>query len=87
MGTKWGPGWDQVRIDRILVVQMTSEHDIFTLMTLVGRSNRTKFREVVLAPLLAFDLVAMTIPNKPNSSKQRYRLTELGRTVRDAVEG
>jgi len=47
----------------------------------------TKFREVVLAPLLAFDLVAMTIPNKPNSSKQRYRLTELGRTVRDAVEG
>jgi len=29
MGTKWGPGWDQVRIDRILVVQMTSEHVYF----------------------------------------------------------
>ena len=30
-------------------------------------------------------LVELTIPDKPNSSKQRYRLTEQGKAVRDAV--
>jgi ATP-dependent DNA helicase RecG len=31
--------------------------------------------------LLEFDLVEMTIPEKPQSSKQRYRLTDKGRQV------
>lgn len=64
---------------------MTDEHDVTTLMEWVGRSNRSKFREVVLKPLLALDLVAMTIPDKPNSSKQSYRLTAQGKALRDEV--
>ncbi|OYW93409.1 MAG: transcriptional regulator [Pseudomonadales bacterium 32-61-5] len=55
-------------------------------MAWVGRSNRSKFREAVLAPLLTLELVAMTIPDKPNSSKQRYRLTEQGRAMREEVK-
>ncbi|WP_374011518.1 Fic family protein [Pseudomonas cichorii] len=51
-------------------------------MTFVGRSNRSKFREQVLAPLLALGVVEMTIPDKPNSSKQRYRLTAAGRALK-----
>jgi DNA-binding PadR family transcriptional regulator len=50
-----------------------------------GRSNRTKLREQVLLPLLASGLIAMTIPEKPTSSKQRYRITESGRKTLEAA--
>ena len=68
-----------------VLAHMTDEHDVTTLMEWVGRSNRSKFREVVLKPLLALDLVEMTIPDKPNSSKQSYRLTAQGKALRDEV--
>ena len=48
-------------------------------MESAGRSDRTKFRHQVLDPLIAAGLLEMTIPDKPRSSKQRYRLTERGR--------
>jgi ATP-dependent DNA helicase RecG len=52
-------------------------------MAIAERTNRTKFRDQVLNPLLAQGLIEMTIPDKPRSSKQRYRLTPAGRTVLD----
>jgi len=48
-------------------------------MALTGRTNRTKFRNQVLNPLIEAGLIEMTIPDKPRSSKQKYRLTEKGR--------
>lgn len=45
------------------------------------RTNRTKFRQQVLNPLLEAGLIAMTIPDKPCSIKQRYRLTAAGRSL------
>ncbi|QDD89667.1 RNA-binding domain-containing protein [Pseudomonas oryzihabitans] len=66
----------------ILLQRMTGDHAVPELMTFVGRSNRSKFREQVLAPLLVLGLVEMTIPNKPSSSKQRYRLTAAGRALK-----
>jgi len=65
-----------------LLRRMTGDHTAPELMTFVGRSNRSKFREQVLAPLLALGVVEMTIPDKPNSSKQRYRLTAAGRALK-----
>ena len=50
-------------------------------MELSGKSNRTKFRDQVLKPLLAEGLIEQTIPDKPTSSKQRYRLTAKGRQL------
>ena len=49
------------------------------LMAVTGRSDRTKFRHQVLNLLLEGGLVEMTIPDKPRSSKQRYRLSDKGR--------
>lgn len=46
-----------------------------------GRSDRTKFRDQVLAPLLETGLLQMTIPDKPRSSKQQYRTTDAGRQL------
>jgi ATP-dependent DNA helicase RecG len=50
-------------------------------MKLMGRTDRTKFRNQVLRPLLEDGLIEMTIPDKPTSSKQKYRLTEAGKTL------
>jgi len=50
-------------------------------MAVTGRSDRTKFRNQVLGPLMEDDLIEMTIPDKPRSSKQKYWLTMAGQTV------
>ena len=55
-------------------------------MAITGRSNRTKFRNQVLAPLLAGGLLELTIPDKPCSSKQCYRLTVAGRGYLNTIE-
>lgn len=48
------------------------------LMEAAGRTNRTKFRDQVLRPLLDAGLLEMTIPDKPRSSRQQYRTTAAG---------
>ena len=73
--TKQGPSRDQVESLR----KCSENAALVDLMTIAGRSNRTKFRDQVLNPLLDAGLREMTIPDKPRSSKQRYRLTEKGR--------
>ncbi len=35
----------------------------------------------IVAPLLEAGLLEMTIPGKPRSSKQHYRITEAGRVA------
>ncbi len=45
----------------------------------LGLQDRKSFRERYLAPALADGLIEMTLPGKPNSRLQRYRLTDLGR--------
>jgi ATP-dependent DNA helicase RecG len=52
-------------------------------MALVSRSNRTKFRDQVVKPLLEEGLIEMTIPSKPTSRLQKYRLTAKGRAKLD----
>ena len=56
-------------------------------MKVLGRSDRTKFRNQVLKPLLEAGWLEMTIPDKPTSSKQKYRLTAKGRNLLAQLEG
>lgn len=51
------------------------------LQRAVGLRDREHFRKTYLEPLLVAGWLKMTIPDKPRSSKQRYRTTELGRKV------
>lgn len=44
----------------------------------MGFTNRTKFRENYIAPLIKDGYLEMTIPDKPTSQNQRYRLTPKG---------
>ena len=74
-GTKWGPSGDQAETLRKCLV----DKSIGELMALAGRSNRTKFRDQVLNPLLDAGFIEMTIPDRPTSSLQKYRATGKGR--------
>jgi ATP-dependent DNA helicase RecG len=76
-GTKFGLSRDQV----LILQNLAQDRSIAELMALLERSNRTKFRDQVLNPLLDADLAEMTIPDKPRSSKQRYRITDAGRAL------
>jgi predicted transcriptional regulator len=49
------------------------------LQAAAGLKDREHFRKAYLNVLLDSGLLEMTIPGKPRSSKQRYRLTALGR--------
>jgi ATP-dependent DNA helicase RecG len=58
-----------------------NEAPIVDLMGIAGRSNRTKFRNHVLNPLIEAGLIEMTIPDKPKSPNQKYRLTDKGKQL------
>lgn len=47
-------------------------------LALKGEEN---FRTLYLVPALKADLIEMTIPDKPSSSQQKYRLTAEGRKL------
>ena len=47
----------------------------------LGLKNRDYFRKNYLNPAIEEGLVALTIPDKPTSSKQQYFLTEKGKEV------
>jgi ATP-dependent DNA helicase RecG len=51
------------------------------LMDALGLKDRKHFADAYLQPALDAGLLEMTIPDKPQSSKQRYRLTEQGNSA------
>jgi ATP-dependent DNA helicase RecG len=53
------------------------------LMAMARHTNRTRFRKTILQPLIEGEIIEPTIPDKPNSSLQKYRLTDKGRALLD----
>ena len=51
------------------------------LMAVLGLSHRPTFRQNYLHPALEAGLIEMTIPDKPRSRNQKYRLTVRGREL------
>jgi ATP-dependent DNA helicase RecG len=51
------------------------------LQSALHLKDRVHFLKNYLEPLLEKGLIERTIPEKPRSSKQRYRTTAAGRTV------
>ena len=48
--------------------------------------DRTKFRKKFINPLLNEKLIQMTIPDKPNSPKQKYIITKQGKQLLKSEE-
>jgi len=50
----------------------------YDLMQQLGSGHREHFRKAYLLPVLKSGLLERTIPDKPQGSKQRHRLTAKG---------
>jgi hypothetical protein len=74
-GQVTGQVTDQVaRLLQVLRGDMTRPQ----LQTAIGLQGLANFRGLYLVPALKHGLVEMTIPDKPNSRLQKYRLTDKG---------
>ncbi len=51
------------------------------LMDELNLADRKNFRGLYLNPSIEAGFVERTVPDKPSSSKQRYRLTALGKQM------
>lgn len=67
----------EVRLLSVLAGEMTRQQ----LKEALGLKDDEYFRKAYLLPALDAGLIEMTIPDKPRSSKQKYRLTDKGRQV------
>lgn len=52
----------------------------------LGLKDNEHFRKAYLLPALWESLIEMTLPDKPESSKQKYRLTEKARSLSRMTE-
>lgn len=53
------------------------------LQDILNLKDEGHFRKTYLKPALGQNLISLTIPNKPFSNKQKYRLTRKGQSLRD----
>ncbi len=61
------------QVKRLLDVFADEALSLQELMEKLGLKHRPNFRENYLLPALKQGLIEMTVPDKPNSSKQKYR--------------
>lgn len=60
---------------------LNGEKNRVQIMEKLGLKDEKHFREQYLQSAITMGVIEMTIPDKPRSSKQQYRRTELGRKV------
>jgi len=65
-----------------MIDQLDGEATRQELQEALGLDNRDYFRKAYLLPALEAGLIEMTVPDKPNSRSQRYRLTRAGLKLR-----
>ncbi len=69
-----------------LLKTLTSPMNRAELQAHLRLQSQANFRDRYLQPALAAGLIEMTIPDKPRSSRQKYRLTTKGQAVFDRIK-
>jgi predicted HTH transcriptional regulator len=79
---------EQVReqVEKLLSVFDNENHNTYNLMLKMNLKNRPKFSSNYIQPALKAGIIEMTIPDKPNSRLQKYRLTEQGRKLKEKLQ-
>ncbi|MCS5591418.1 MAG: hypothetical protein NZ775_02715 [Gammaproteobacteria bacterium] len=72
-GTKMGLSSDHLKI----LKKCKDESSAIELMKILKRTNKSKFKNVIIKPLIENGFLELTIPEKPKSPNQKYRLTNL----------
>ncbi len=70
---------------RELVRVLDSDRSRVEILESLGLRNRSNLAANYLRPALDAGLIEMTIPDKPTSGRQKYRLTARGRALRAAL--
>ena len=71
LGTKKGLSQDHLKILR----NCKNESSANELMKILNRTNKSKFKNIIINPLVENGFLKLTNPNKPKSPTQKYRLT------------
>ena len=71
LGTKKGLSCDHLKILKIC----KNESSALELMKILNRSNKSKFKNTIINPLVENAFFELTNPDKPKSPTQKYRLT------------
>ena len=71
LGTKKGLSQDHLKILR----NCKSESRAIELMEILNRTNKSKFKNVIINPLVENGFFELTNPDTPKSPTQKYRLT------------
>ena len=71
------------RLALALVGEMTRQQ----LQAALGLKNDEHFRKAYLQPALDAGLIEMTVPDKPRSSRQKYRMVVAGKRDKNGTKG
>ena len=71
LGTKQGLSWDHLKI----LKNCKNESSANELMKILNRTNKSKFKNVIINPLVENGFLELTNPDTPKSPTQKYRLT------------
>ena len=71
IGTKEGLSWDHLKI----LKNCKNESSAVELMEILNRTNKSKFKNTIINPLVENGFFELTNPDKPKSPIQKYRLT------------
>ena len=71
LGTKKGLSQDHLKILR----NCKNESSAIELMEILNRTNKSKFKNTIVNPLIENGFFELTNPDKPKSPTQKYRLT------------
>ncbi len=82
MRSEWRPEWGTKSVHhRIMVVLATSPVSRSEIATAIGHKSITRSIRQALNDLMHIGLAEYTLPDKPNSRLQKYRLTAKGRAL------
>ncbi len=71
IGTKEGLSCDHLKI----LKNCKNESSANELMEILNRTNKSKFKNVIINPLIENGFIELTNPDKPKSPTQKYRRT------------
>ena len=72
IGTKQGLSRDHLEI----LKNCKNENSAIELMNILNRTNKSKFKNTIINPLIDNGFFKLTNPDKPKSPTQKYRLTD-----------
>ena len=73
-------------VKRLMYV-ITGDHSRRELQEILRLKNAEHFRKAYLLPAINAGLMEMTLPDKPKSRLQKYRLTETGQALQKLLAG